>query len=196
MSVGGVVLAAGAGTRFGEATKQLADLEGRPLLQHAVDAVAGADDVDPVFVVLGAQADAVLAGVRFGRAKPIVCEDWEEGMAASLRLGVRAVDDAGADWALIALGDQPRITSRVVEAVATTAMRAMRSTAAVRATYDGTPGHPVAISRALFGAVYALRGDVGARDLLANALVRDVEVGRLADPIDVDTQAELEALRT
>src|SRR3989442_3261575 len=79
-----IVLAAGAGRRFG-GPKQLAPLAGRPLLQHVVDAAP-----DPLTVVLGAHADAVRAGVDLDSADVVVCEDWEEGQAASLRPGVAA----------------------------------------------------------------------------------------------------------
>jgi CTP:molybdopterin cytidylyltransferase MocA len=190
--VGGLVLAAGAGRRFGS-PKQLAELDGAPLLQHAVDAMLGVPWVEPVRVVLGAAADRVRAGVRLGAAEPVLCDDWAEGMAASLRCGVTALD--GCDWIVVTLGDQPRIGAPVIAAVAGEAARAPAGCAAVRAVYDGRPGHPVALARALLPAVRALRGDVGARDLLAGAALRTVEVGHLARPDDVDVPADLEALR-
>lgn len=196
-AIGGLVLAAGEGRRFG-GPKQLAELDGVPLLQHAVDAMEGADEVDPVRVVLGARADEIAAGVELHRGRVLVVENWAEGMAASLRAGVAALDAAGCDWAVVTLGDQPRVTSRVIAAVAHAAARARFGTVAIRATYDGVPGHPVALGRPLFGSVAELRGDAGARALLdaPTVLVRELEVGRLADPVDVDTPEELEELRT
>jgi CTP:molybdopterin cytidylyltransferase MocA len=67
---------------------------------------------------------------------------------------------------------------------------------AVRALYDGEPGHPVLLGSALHDRVGRLRGDTGARDLLDGAEVRTVEVGHLGRPGDVDTPEELEALRS
>jgi CTP:molybdopterin cytidylyltransferase MocA len=192
MSVGGLILAAGAGRRFG-GPKQLAELDGVPLLQHAVDAMLGADGIGPVRVVLGAHADRVLAAVDLGAATPVVCDGWDEGMAASLRCGVAAL--GGCDWVVVTLGDQPRITAQVIDAIVTEALRVRAGCAAVRAAYDGRPGHPVALARSLFPAVAALRGDVGARDLLDAAMTRSVEVGHLCRPDDVDVPADLEALR-
>ena len=138
------------------------------------------------------------AALTLRRARVLVVEDWAEGMAASLRAGVAWLDAAGCDWAVVTLGDQPRVTSRVIAAVAHAASRARFGTAAIRATYDGRPGHPVALGRPLFGAVAELHGDAGARALLdaPTVLVRELEVGRLADPVDVDTPEELEDLRT
>jgi molybdenum cofactor cytidylyltransferase len=189
--IAGLVLAAGAGRRFG-APKQLADLDGVPLLQHAVDAMLAVPALDRVVVVLGARAEQIGASVRFASAEPIVCEGWDEGMAASLREGVDEL--AGADWVIVTLGDMPGVTPEAIEAVVA-AIEADAGAEAVRAAYGGRPGHPVALSRALLARVGDLRGDVGARELLRDAKVRDVEAGHLARPDDVDTPEELEAIR-
>ena len=189
--IGGVVLAAGGASRFGS-PKQLAELDGVPLLQHAIDAMLAVPAIDPVVVVLGAEAERVAAAVDLGDARSAVCEAWAEGMAASLRCGVEAVGDC--DWVI--LGDQPRVTPQVIAAVMDNADSAPIGTAAVRATYGGAPGHPVALGRAILPQVAALHGDVGARELLGHATVRTFEAGRLCDPTDVDTPQELEALRT
>jgi CTP:molybdopterin cytidylyltransferase MocA len=186
-------LAAGGSRRFGS-PKQLADLEGVPLLQHAVDAMRGVAAIDAIRVVLGAHALEVRDAVDLGDAEPVVCDGWREGMAASLRCGVAALE--GADWVVVTLGDQPRVGADVIAAVVERAKGARPGTAAVRALYDGTPGHPVALGRDLQEQVGELRGDVGARVLLDQSVVRTIEVGRLASPADVDTPDELEALRT
>jgi molybdenum cofactor cytidylyltransferase len=191
--IGGVVLAAGGASRFGS-PKQLAELDGRPLLQHAVDAMLAVPAIDPVVVVLGAEADRVREAVDFGDAQVAVCGDWAQGMAASLRCGVEAVGDC--DWVILTLGDQPRVTPQVIAAVMDRAESAPAGTAAVRATYDGAPGHPVALGRAMLPRVAQLSGDAGARDLLGGADVMIFEAARLCDPADVDTPEELEALRT
>jgi molybdenum cofactor cytidylyltransferase len=191
--IAGLVLAAGGASRFGS-PKQLAELDGVPLLQHAVDAILAVPAIEPVVVVLGAEASRVRDAIAFGDARAVVCPDWADGMAASLGCGVEAVGDA--DWVIVTLGDQPRVTPQVIAAVMDTADSAPSGTAAVRATYDGVPGHPVALSRAMLPGVAKLRGDVGARELLGSASVRTFEAGRLCDPVDVDTPEELEGLRT
>ncbi len=66
---------------------------------------------------------------------------------------------------------------------------------AVRATYHGSPGHPVLLARPLLERVDELRGDVGFRDLLSGARVREFECGDLCDPVDVDTLDQLNALQ-
>jgi molybdenum cofactor cytidylyltransferase len=191
--IGGLVLAAGGASRFGS-PKQLAELDGVPLLQHAIDAILAVPAIDPVVVVLGAEAERVRAAVDLGVARSVVCEQWADGMAASLRCGVEAVGEC--KWVIVTLGDQPRVTPQVIAAVMDHAESAPAGTVAVRATYDGAPGHPVALGRAMLPRVAQLSGDAGARDLLGGADVRTFEAARLCDPADVDTPEELEALRT
>jgi CTP:molybdopterin cytidylyltransferase MocA len=184
--VAGLVLAAGAGTRFGGG-KQLALLDGRPLLEHALAAMQSAP-VKPVAVVLGSEAAAIAASVDMHGAEPIICPEWEEGQSESLRVGVDALERAGADAVVVTLGDQPWIAARAIAAVV--AARG-DDAQAVRATYDGTPGHPVVLERALFPAIRALSGDVGARDVLQGARVRDVPCDGLGGSRDVDVPSDL-----
>jgi CTP:molybdopterin cytidylyltransferase MocA len=185
--IGALVLAAGAGRRFGGA-KQLARLDGRPLLEHALRAAAA---LSPRVAVLGHAAEEVRAGVDLHGAEPVVCDDWAEGQAASLRRGVAALGDV--DAAVVLLADMPGVTAAAVGAV----VAAWDGTAeAVRASYDGAPGHPVLLARPLLARVGELRGDTGFRALLAGADVTNAEVGHLADPRDVDTRASLEAWPT
>lgn len=180
-----LVLAAGAARRFGDA-KQLAPLAGRPLLEHAL-ATANASALERVVLVLGAEAQRVRAAVDRGRAEVVVCDDWREGLSAPLRRGIEAVGNA--DAALILLGDQPLITPAAIDRVLGARAAGL---VAVRATYDGAPGHPVLLERTLFASVAELRGDEGARSLLTGDGVAGVACEDVADPLDVDTPADLE----
>ena len=188
--IAGLVLAAGAGTRFarragaGGGPKLLADLHGRPLLAHAVDAICAVAGVDPVVVVLGAYADEVLAKVSFGRARPVICPEWSQGQAASLRCGLREVSEA--DRVIVTLGDEPLVAPTVIE-------RFVNAAPGTRAVYDGHPGHPVLLGRQHMSALSSLTGDRGARDLLRGGPT--IECGRLSSGRDVDTPEDLEALR-
>lgn len=186
--VGGIVLAAGGGTRFG-GTKQLASLRGRPLLSYAVESILSVPAVWPVVVVLGHDAQAIRREVEFHDATVVVCDSWQEGQSASLRAGIEALGEVGA--ALVTLGDQPRITPQVISAVLESYSSRWD---AVRATYGGAPGHPVLLGRRLLAQADELRGDAGFRDLLATARVRRFEAGLLCDPVDVDTREELAGL--
>jgi CTP:molybdopterin cytidylyltransferase MocA len=188
--IAGLVLAAGGGRRFG-GPKQLAELDGRPLVEHGLATLGGAPGLERVVVVLGARADEVLAASDLGDAEPVVCAEWEEGQAASLRTGVAALADA--DAVVVVLADQPTLSPDAVRRVLDAA-RAEPSAPAVRATYGGEPGHPVVLRSALFREVARLRGDQGARALI-DGIALDVPCDPLPYPPDVDTPEALEALR-
>jgi CTP:molybdopterin cytidylyltransferase MocA len=185
----GVVLAAGGSTRMGR-PKQLAELDGRPLLAHVLTAV-GAAPVDRVIVTLGGAASEVLDRVDLGRAEPLVVERWAEGMGHVL---ASALAQAGDDWAavVVLLGDQPLVTGPVVARL----VEAWRAGAGpmVTATYGGRPGNPKLFDRQLLPDLLRLTGDTGARDLLAAHpdQVHRVEVGDLGSDADIDVEADLE----
>ena len=183
--VAGLVLAAGEGSRFG-GTKQLAPLDGRPLLEHALGAVAG---LAPRVVVLGHEAEAIRSAIDLQRGRGRRLRGLARGAVRVTAPRRRALGDVGA--VVVVLGDQPRITAPAMTAVAAAADD---GAAAVRATYGGRPGHPVLLGRELLARVGELRGDVGFRELLRGVDVREVEVGGLADPIDIDTREELARL--
>jgi molybdenum cofactor cytidylyltransferase len=176
-----IVLAAGAGRRFG-GPKQLAPLAGRPLLQHVVDAAP-----DPLTVVLGAHVDQVRGAVDLDGVDVVICEGWREGQAASLRAGVEAVGRV--DAAVVLLGDMPFVTPQVIAGAVD---HLSGRWDAVRTLYSGAPGHPVVLGRRVLDAVGDLRGDLGARDLLRAFRVRGWEAGHLCDPTDIDTREQLE----
>lgn len=186
--IGGLILAAGAGTRFG-GRKQLAELDGKPLLEHAVQAM-NASPVGRVVVVLGALVEEVTAMVDLHGAEPRLCERWEEGQAASLACGLAELSDCEA--VVVTLGDQPRMSPRAISRVIGARDR---EAAAVRATYFGAPGHPVLLERELFKSFRNVTGDHGARNLLLSVQVRDVPCDDIGGGEDVDTPAELDALR-
>jgi CTP:molybdopterin cytidylyltransferase MocA len=188
--IGGLVLAAGEARRFGS-PKQLAPLAGRPLLEHALIAISAVAHLRPTAVVLGAHADMVLARVPLHGVRPVRCEGWREGQAASLRCGVAALAE-DVDALIVVLGDQPAIDPRAIERVIESRDG---TSAAVRASYGGRPGHPVLLERALFAAVAGLRGDEGARTVLAGAIVRVVPCDGLGSDLDVDEPAQLDAAR-
>jgi molybdenum cofactor cytidylyltransferase len=185
--IGGLVLAAGAATRFG-APKQLAELDGRPLLEHSLRAITAAP-VGRVVVVLGSGADEVIASVDLHGADAIVCSRWEEGQSASLACGLAEL--ASCEAVVVTLGDQPRVSPDAIRRV----IAARNGAAAVRVTYGGAPGHPVLLEQELFEPLRNVSGDKGARNLLLSVQVLDIPCDDLGGGEDVDTPAELDALR-
>jgi molybdenum cofactor cytidylyltransferase len=190
VTTAGLVLAAGAGTRFGTTPKQLAPLGDRPLLQWAIDAQTAVDSdlVSPIIVVLGSHAEQIQAGMDFRRAQVVVCPDWESGQSASLRDGLRALD--GAERVIVTLGDAPLVSSELIARFAQEP-----GPGPLRAVYDGRPGHPVALGREQIRTLLVRDGiaDEGARALLRGA--RTIEAGHLCSGRDVDTPEDLEEVR-
>jgi CTP:molybdopterin cytidylyltransferase MocA len=186
MSVGGLILAAGAGRRFAEtdegAIKQLADFRDRPMMQWSIDAHCAVAELDRVLVVLGANADTIVRSLRLGRAEAAVCIDWDSGLSASLKLGMHALSDM--DRVVVTLADQPLIDADLVR-------RFVGEPAGTRAAYHGRPGHPVVLGREHRDAIDALAGDVGARDLLKDARLIECGTHSVAD---ADTPAALRKL--
>jgi molybdenum cofactor cytidylyltransferase len=176
----GLVLAAGAGRRFGAEPKLLARVAGRPVLQHVVDHARAI--LHPVVVVLGAHAEAIATHVHLGDARAVICDDWAEGQAASLRRGAQAL--AEEQKVLVLLGDQPFVTPDVIERLAA-------EPPGTRAAYGGEPGHPAVLGPELLALAATLHGDAGLRD----ADWRLVECGDRSRAADLDTPDDLEAIR-
>ncbi|GAA5159213.1 MULTISPECIES: nucleotidyltransferase family protein [Amycolatopsis] len=183
-SCAGLLLAAGAGRRFGR-PKALVELDGEPLVRRALRALAEGG-CEPVRVVVGAQADDVRALLP-DRSLAVHAEDWETGMGASLRAGLRALPEA--DAVLVHLVDLPKVDARVIARLAALASPEV----VARAAYDGKPGHPVLFGRRWWTEIAdSARGDRGARDWLAPRQdVRLIECGDLGSGFDVDTPADL-----
>jgi CTP:molybdopterin cytidylyltransferase MocA len=188
--VDGLLLAAGAGTRMGRPKALVEGDDGTPWL-HAALLRLQEGGCRRVTVVLGASAEEAApllatAPVTHQDLHVVVAADWAEGMGASLRRGLAALDPH-ADAALVTLVDLPDVTAEVVRRVVAAATG---PDVLARATYAGNPGHPVLIGRDHWDAVReTATGDKGARDYVAAHDVVAVECGDLASGQDVDTPA-------
>ena len=158
--IAGLVLAAGRSTRFG-GDKLLAPLGGRPVIRWTAEAIAGA--VDRVYVV-APPSPAALVDALHGLGYVVVEHAGrDEGMGSSIRAGITALD-ADVRAVVIALGDQPLVTSSVVRQLGA-AWRSCQGRAVVPVYHDGE-GHPVLFDRDCFAALAARRGEGGARPVL------------------------------
>ncbi|MFF3349841.1 NTP transferase domain-containing protein [Streptomyces sp. NPDC002779] len=188
--VAGLVLAAGGGRRLGGRPKALLLRRGRPLVEHAVGVLRAAG-CTRVHVVLGAGADAVRERAELGGCVLVDNPEWERGMGSSLRAGLASLTGTGARAALVSLVDQPGIGSR---AAARVLAAYDGESSLVSAAYAGVRGHPVLFGAAHWaGIVRAATGDQGARGYLGEHAdaVRLVECGDVAQPYDIDTEADL-----
>ena len=157
------VLAAGGSGRFGS-PKQLALIEGETLLHRATrvaDEWRRNGEDRRALVILGANAEQLRAEVADG-VGIVINERWVQGLATSIHAAVRAAADA--DALLIALADQPGVTSADFET-----LTSVTDAPVVAAAYDGTVGVPALFRRNQFDALLALHGDRGAKSLLTGA---------------------------
>jgi molybdenum cofactor cytidylyltransferase len=190
---GAIILAAGASSRLGE-PKQLLRFEGRPLLVRAIEATL-ASGAAPIVVVLGAHAEKIRPVLH---GLPILIADnpaWAEGMSSSLRVGLNALEAAAPalDAALIALCDQPHFSAAAIARLHT-ALTHPHSIAATR--HGERAGVPAIFSRQHFPELHALRGDQGARTVIAAHLAHTscLEMPELA--WDIDTPADRARLQS
>jgi len=187
-----MVLAAGAGSRFGGG-KLLASLEGRPVLQHVLDRLAEAGIKD-VVVVLGDDADAIEGAIDWRRERRVRNEDPGRGLSSSVQVGVEALD-YDVDAALIVLGDQPQVPVEAIRVLANAPADPGRPL--VVPVYPADTGrNPVRVERGAFLLIAATRGDRGLGPVIVAhpELVREIRVDVSAGNPDVDTRADLVAL--
>ncbi|MEV8427851.1 nucleotidyltransferase family protein [Streptomyces sp. HUAS 31] len=188
--VAGLLLAAGGGRRLGGRPKALLPHRGRPLVEHAAGVLRTAG-LTRVHVVLGARAAAVREQAELGDCVLVENPDWADGMGSSLRAGLDSLAGTGARAALVSLVDQPGIGP---QAVARVLAAYEDETSLVSAAYDGVRGHPVLFGAAHWAGIAATAtGDQGARAYLKEhrESIRLVECGDVAQPYDIDTEADL-----
>jgi molybdenum cofactor cytidylyltransferase len=193
LTVAAALLAAGHGSRLeSDVAKPLALLRGRPLVQWALDAVM-ATALRPVLVVVGAAGDEVAATVPAG-ATVVHADDWRQGIAHSLHAALDELEGQARVTAVcIGLADQPGIGAAAYER-----LRQAHDEGAqlAVATYRGKRGNPVLLGREIWPDARALRGDIGARALMDDHDVSEVECAGTGDPRDVDTLEDLRALES
>ena len=189
MSPVGLLLAAGAGSRMGRPKALVRDPDGTSWLVRSLEVLREAG-CEEVVVVLGARADEARTLVP-ADVGVVVADDWADGMAASLRRGLRELStdpsesNEPSELAVVTLVDLPDVTSDVVRRVLATAT-GPRTLA--RASYDGVPGHPVVLGRAHWLAIADdVSGDEGAKAYLRRHGCGLVECGDLATGADQDT---------
>jgi nicotine blue oxidoreductase len=186
MDVAGLVLAAGAGRRYGM-PKALVAYEGRLLVQRAADTLRAAGCARTV-VVLGAAAERVRIAAP-DLPEVVVNADWASGMGSSLGAGLAALGGGTAGATVVLLVDMPAVTAEAVRRVTALA----DADALVMGGYGDRRGHPVLLGRNHWaGVARSAVGDKGARDYLrAHACqVRVVPVGDVADDADLDVPAD------
>lgn len=179
--VAGLVLAAGAGHRYGGPKAMAVDGQGRSWLSTVVQTL-GEAGLEPVIVVLGAAPQA--ARLVPPTTTVVVTDQWHRGMSVSLVEGLAEASTTDAEAAVVALVDQPDLPVEVLDRLLAPGIS---SAVLRRMSYAGIPGHPVLIGRDHWAAMsMQLHGDVGAKDYLAAHATELVPGDDLWDGADID----------
>ena len=198
VSVAGLLLAAGGGSRMGRA-KALVEWRGSTLVEHGIGLLRQAE-LAPVLVVVGAAADEVGPLVQTAGGEVVANDAWQRGMSASLQAGLAAVAQTDRDAVVVSLVDQPLVEPAAVQRLVGR-WRADPHVVAVVAAYDGRPRTPVLLDRRVWAEVAARStGDEGARAWLRPRLevgdpsVVTVDCDDVASPLDLDRPEDLSRL--
>lgn len=183
--VAAVLLAAGQSRRFGAADKLAAPLAGRALGGFAADTLR-AIGFAARFVVVGPAG----AGFDTGGFTEVVNPDPGHGQASSLALGIAAAHACGADSCLVVLADMPLVTAAHLAAML--ARYGPQADIVASVAPGGRAMVPALFAAAHFPALMALRGDSGAKSLLAGAALVGCPMKMLADIDDRQALAEIE----
>jgi len=185
MKIACLLLAAGAGRRFG-GCKQLTIIGGKPMVRHSLETLA------PIFakelyIVLGAHREEVRPVVE-DLAQVIDHKDWQQGLGSSITHGIRRIEVLrNYNGILVALADQPRLTDRDYKLL----VDRFDGDRVVAAYYADRPGVPAIFPAALFENLRQLEGDRGAKSMLMEMKQEIVTVDLPTAEIDIDTLADV-----
>jgi molybdenum cofactor cytidylyltransferase len=174
--------------------KLLLPLSGRPLVAHAVRALAQSR-ADSIIVVTGHDRAGIEAALADEKVSFVHNPEHETGMASSLRAGLDRVP-LDADGVLVCLGDMPAVTGADIDTLLA-AFDPTSGRAIVVPVFAGKRGNPVLLGRQFFHQAMACKGDTGARQVLADNAdaVFEVEMPTASVLADADTQAAFAALK-
>jgi len=191
MTIVAILLAAGQSRRFGTANKLLQDLDGAPLVRHALDAIDCAE-VAEIIVVTGADSNAIQDACGSGRWRFVRNANPSAGLASSIRTGLAALPRSIAG-VLIALGDMPDVSQALVSGLCQNFHQRGGEHIVYPQTAARQQGHPVIWPRTLFSELCALEGDTGGKHLLRLHADRCCPVNVETNDIvaDIDTPADL-----
>jgi molybdenum cofactor cytidylyltransferase len=184
--ISAIVLAAGESKRMGQ-IKQLLPWQGKTILESVLDNLLNSK-VDEVILVLGHQAELIRRRVPAHRITIVINPDYKKGMSTSIRQGLMALDEKTEAF-LVVLGDQPGISTEILNQLINEFQRARSKKKIILPTYHASRGHPVLFDIQYKKEALKLKGDVGCRRILEDHPEDILE-------IEMDTAAILDDLDT
>lgn len=186
-----VILAAGQSSRLGQ-PKQLLPFKGKSLLLHMIETAGNVSE--NVFVITGADNSRVESNIKNSNAKIVFNEEWEEGMASSIRCGLSVVKDDLRDLksVIFMVCDQPFVTTNLLKNLIKE--NELTGKSIVASAYSEIAGTPVLFDQSVFHELMDLKGDIGARKIITKNHDRLATVDFPLGNVDMDTADDYKKL--
>ena len=191
----GVILAAGESIRFGK-PKQLLKLNDKYLFEWVLDAVIGSR-LAKIMLVLGHKHQAILAALgeknRHSDLEVVINPDYQYGQSTSLQAGLSKIRDSFPSIMFL-LGDQPMLDSKTIDTLLEQFWSSDKDICVP--VIEGKRGNPVILSQKFYGHLAAIRGDIGARNIIRDHPdhVKEIEIDNPLCFVDIDTQSDYDKL--
>ena len=189
MKIAGLILAAGGSSRMGDQNKLMMPFQGKPMLNHVVNASLNSN-LTQTFVVVGHQSSEIKNLVQSDDIQCVENEQWETGMASSIVAGISQLKQF--DGFLILLGDMPLVTPKLINEI----IFHGSADKIVIPIKDGLHGNPVFFGSKFWNEITALSGDNGAKIVIQNNLSSLIKIEIQSNIIfkDYDTKESLESV--
>ena len=187
-----ILLAAGASSRLGR-PKQLLVYEGKTLLQHGIQ-MAIDTGIKPIVAVLGANANFLIKETANQSIEVILNDQWEEGMAASIRSGIQHLIETAPEVnaAIIMVCDQPYVTTKLLKDLVIKYQQSGKPI--IASSYKNNQGTPALFDKTIFTSLLELKGDVGAKRIMKANPDLVALVNFPLGEIDIDTEEDYKGL--
>ena len=187
MFISAILLAAGQSKRL-KGSKLLLPIKNSTILQTSIDNLLNSK-AGEVIVVLGHEAEEKRKYIDSSRTKIVINPNYMYGISSSLKAGI-AVSDVNASGLLIALADQPFVSTEIINTLITGFINGDRGI--VYPVYDSRQGHPVIFSTKYLDALLELEGDTGARHIIRynSDDVLEIRVDSPAVNFDIDSKED------
>ena len=189
MKIAGLILAAGGSSRMGDRNKLMMPFQGKPMLNHVVNASLNSN-LTQTFVVVGHQSSEIKNLVQSDDIQCIENEQWETGMASSIVAGISQLKQF--DGFLILLGDMPLVTPKLINEI----IFHGSADKIVIPIKDGLHGNPVFFGSKFRDELLTLYGDSGAKKVIQDNLSSMIKIEIQSNTIfkDYDTKESLESV--
>ena len=191
----GVILAAGESTRFGK-PKQLLKLNNKCLIEWVLDAAVGSR-LKKIVLVLGHKHQEILAALvkkaRQSNLEVVINTDYKNGQSTSLQAGLSKIRDSFPSIMFL-LGDQPMLDSETIDTLLEQFWSSDKDICVP--VIEGKRGNPVILSQKFYGRLAAIKGDIGARNIIRDHPdhVKEIEIDNPLCFVDIDTQSDYDKL--